>query len=137
MTPPPPDQGDILTLVVVLISMIAGAQVAQILAPFVVIFAAALTGSAVALMRRPPSTRWWAFCFVGVMTVVSLLLTGVIAHFLNLAAEKWLGLDIGHNWFLVPVAGGIAAIGTEWRDVATWLGARGNSWITRKTGGAP
>lgn len=132
---PATEQVDVVALAVLVITAAAGAQVAQVVAPYVVIIASALVGAAVALMRRPPSSRMWAFGFIAVMVSASFFATGAIAYAIEVGLDHWLGIQIASRWFLVPVSGGIAAIGTDWADVAKWAKDLGVGWIRRKTGG--
>lgn len=132
---PPSEQVDVVALAVLVITAAAGAQVAQVAAPYVVIIASALVGSAVALMRRPPSSRLWAFGFVAVMISATFFATGAIAYVIEVSLDHWLGIQIASRWFLVPVAGGIAAVGPDWPDVARWVWNLRPSWLGRQTGG--
>ena len=59
----------------------------------------------------------------------------MIAYAIEVGLDHWLGIQIASRWFLVPVSGGIAAIGTDWADVAKWAKDLGVGWIRRKTGG--
>lgn len=131
---PPSEQVDVVALAVLVITAAAGAQVAQVAAPYVVIIASALVGSAVALMRRPPSSRLWALGFVAVMVLVTFFATGAIAYVIEVGLDHWLGIQIASRWFLVPVAGGIAAVGADWPDVARWVWSQRPSWLGRRTG---
>ena len=132
--PPPSEQVDVVALAVLVITAAAGAQVAQVAAPYVVIIASALVGSVVHLMRRPPSSRAWAFGFVAVMVSATFFATGVIAYVIEVALDHWLGIQIASRWFLAPVAGGIAAVGADWPDVAKWVWNLRPSWLGRQSG---
>lgn len=128
MTPTP--QIDPVSVAVALIGTLIGAELAKYVGPYLVIGAAGLTGSGLALMRRPPGSRVSALAFVSWLTVLSILLTVPVA--------EWLAsvLAVESRWMLAPVAGAVAGVGHDWPRVGEWLFQRLARLIERRTGSA-
>lgn len=133
MTPPDNTQLDIVTVAVVAISALAGGEVARYAGPYTVIIAAALTGSVIALMRRPESPRLQALAFIAWVTLLSVLLTGALAalavHLLGQA-----GLQTEPRFLLVPISAGIAAVGHDWPAVGTWAASVVRRFVAQRLG---
>lgn len=130
--PPEQVQLDIVTVAVVAVTAVAGGEIARYAGPYMVIVAAALTGGVIALMRKQ-TTLLQALAFLSWITAMSVLLTGACAalavHLLGLAS-----LQADSRYLLVPISGGIAAVGHDWPAVATWVGNLIKRVITRRLG---
>lgn len=134
MTPPTEQvQLDAVTVAVVAVAALAGAETARYAGPYLVIIIAALVGAVGALMRRPSSTRLQAVGFVLLLTTLSVLLTGALS---SLAAHAFgqAGLPVDERFLLAPISGGIAYIGHDWPAVARWVGELIKKVITRRLG---
>lgn len=120
MTPPTdPPPLDIVTVAVILLTALAGGEVARIAGPYAVIVAAALVGSWWALSRRPDYSVWQSVGFVALLTCTSVLMTG----FASIAAAALLGrvgIEAHAYYLLAPISGALAAVGPDWPDVARW-----------------
>lgn len=128
MTPTPDPQIDPVSVFVALLGVIVSAELAKYIAPYIVIGAAGLVGSAFALSRAEPvaGLRWIGY--VAWYTTMSLLLTAPMAYGVN----AWTGLDV--RWLLGPVSGLIAAIGHDWPRLGQWVVERLGRVIERKAG---
>lgn len=128
MTPPNDPQIDPVSVFVALLGVIVSAELAKYIAPYIVIGAAGLVGSAFALSRAAPAPgmRWVGY--VAWYTTMSLLLTAPLAYWAN----AWTGLDV--RWLLGPVSGLIAAIGHDWPRLGQWVIERLGRVIERKAG---
>lgn len=135
MTPPPTEQIqlDVVTVAVVAITAVAGGEVAQYAGPYAVIIIAALVGAVGAEMRRPGSTRLQALGFIGLMTTLSVLLTGALSALASHAFGQ-AGMPLDARYLLVPISGGIAYIGHDWPAVAAWAGGLAKKVISRRLG---
>lgn len=132
--PPEPPQLDIVTVAVIIITALAGGQVASIAGPYAVIVAAALVGSVVALMRRSEYTVLQSLTFVVVVTCVAVLMTGT-ASIIGARALGYVGIEVHAYYLLAPISGAIAAIGPDWPAVGTWLAGLVRRWGERRVGG--
>ena len=122
MQPHQPDAPlDAVNVAVVVITAFAGGEVARYLGPYLVILAAAMVGAVLHLMRRPEHIpRWQALGWVAWLSVLSLLLTGVVAAGIELVLHK-LGWVVSSRYLLVPVSLAIAAVGRDWPLVGEWV----------------
>lgn len=121
MTPPDQTQLDIVTVAVVMITALAGGEVARYAGPYLVIVVAALIGSYFALQRRPEFGRWQSLGFITAMTALAVLATGAASIVAATLLGK-LGIEAQAHYLLVPIAGGIAFVGPDWPKVGMWLG---------------
>lgn len=134
MTPPEPTQLDIVTVAVVLITALAGGEVARYAGPYLVIVVAALIGSYFALQRRPEFGVWRSLSFVAAITALAVLATGA-ASIVAAAALGRVGIEVQAHYLLVPIAGGIAWVGPDWPEVGDWAGGLLKRWAARKVDG--
>lgn len=134
MTPPDHTQLDIVTVAVVLITALAGGEIARYAGPYLVIIVAALVGSYFALQRRPEYTVWRSLGFVVAMTALAVVATGA-ASVVAAAALSKVGIDAGAHYLLVPIACGIAWVGPDWPEVGSWLGSLVKRRIERRVDG--
>ncbi len=118
---PPPDQTplDIVSVVVVIITALAGGQVAMIAGPYAVIVGAAVVCASFALMRRPEYGVLRSVGFVLGVTAFSVLVTGA-ASVVAAKALGMVGVDVHAYYLLVPISGLIAYVGPDWPQVASW-----------------
>ena len=121
MTPPDHTQLDIVTVAVVLITALAGGEIARYAGPYLVIIVAALIGSYFALQRRPEFGRWQSLGFVVAVTALAVVATGA-ASIVAAAGLGKLGVEVQAHYLLVPIAGGIAFVGPDWPEVGVWAG---------------
>lgn len=120
MTPPPdPQPLDIVTVAVVLLTALAGGEVARIAGPFAVVVAAALVGSWWALTRRPDYSVLQSVMFVALLTSTSVLMTG-FASIVAAALLGRMGIEVHAYYLLAPISGALAAVGPDWPDLARW-----------------
>lgn len=121
MTPPDHTQLDIVTVAVVLITALAGGEIARYAGPYLVIIVAALVGSYFALQRRPEYNVWRSLGFVVAVTALAVVATGA-ASIVAAAALLKAGVEVQADYLLVPIAGGIAFVGPDWPEVGVWAG---------------
>lgn len=121
MTPPDQTQLDIVTVAVVLITALAGGEIARYAGPYLVIIVAALIGAYFALQRRPEYGRWQSLGFVAAVTALAVVATGA-ASIVAAAGLGKLGVEVQAHYLLVPIAGGIAFVGPDWPEVGVWVG---------------
>lgn len=134
MTPPEQTQLDVVTVAVVLITALAGGDVATYAGPYLVIVVAALIGSYFALQRRPELDRWHSLGFVVATTALAVLATGA-ASIVAAAGLGKVGIEVQAHYLLVPIAGGIAFVGPDWPEVGVWLGGLVRRWANARSGG--
>lgn len=134
MTPPDQTQLDIVTVAVVLITALAGGEIARYAGPYLVIIVAALIGSYFALQRRPEYGRWRSLGFVLAITGLAVVATGAASVVAATALGK-LGMEIHAQYLLVPIAGGIAFVGPDWPEVGGWIGGLVRRRVERKIDG--
>ena len=135
MTPPDHTQLDIVTVAVVLITALAGGEIARYAGPYLVIIVAALVGSYFALQRRPEYNVWRSLGFVVAVTALAVVATGA-ASIVAAAALLKAGVEVQAHYLLVPIAGGIAFVGPDWPDVGAWLGGMLKRRIERRADGS-
>lgn len=134
MTPPDQTQLDIVTVAVVLVTALAGGEVARYAGPYLVIVVAALIGAYFALQRRPEYGRWRSLGFVVAVTALAVVATGA-ASIVAAAGLGQLGMDVQAHYLLVPIAGGIAFVGPDWPEVGVWIGGLAKRWAVRRVDG--
>lgn len=126
---------DAVNVAVVVVTAIAGGEVAAYAGPYLVILAAAMVGAVLSLMRRHDVVpRWEAIGWVAWLSLLSLLLTGAVASGIELAMLK-LGWSVPSRYLLVPVSLGIAAVGRDWPQVGEWAAGLVRRRAERKAGG--
>lgn len=134
MTPPDQTQLDIVTVAVVLITALAGGEIARYAGPYLVIIVVALIGAYFALQRRPEYTVWRSLGFIAATTALAVVATGA-ASIVAAAALGKLGIEVAAHYLLVPIAGGIAFVGPDWPEIGSWAGGLFKRWAARKVGG--
>lgn len=134
MTPPDQTQLDIVTVAVVLLTALAGGEVARYAGPYLVIVVAALVGSYFALQRRPEFGRWQSLGFVLAVTALAVVATGA-ASIVAAAGLGKMGIEVQAHYLLVPIAGGIAFVGPDWPEVGVWLGGLAKRWADSRVKG--
>ena len=135
MTPPDQTQLDIVTVAVVLITALAGGEVARYAGPYVVIIVAALIGAYFALQRRPELDRWRSLGFIVATTALAVVATGT-ASIVAASLLGKVGVEVHAHYLLVPIAGGIAFVGPDWPEVGTWAGGLIRRWAARRVDGS-
>lgn len=111
---------DAVTVAVVVITSLAGGEVAKYAGPYLVILAAAVVGAVLSLMRRPEAVpRWQALAWVAWLSLLSLLFTGAVAAGIEIVLHKF-GWAVPSRYLLVPVSLAIAAVGKDWPQVGVW-----------------
>jgi hypothetical protein len=128
---PPPVEIDPVSVAVALMGTAIGAELARYVGPYLVIAAAGFACSGFAVMRRESVSRLRSLGFMCWMTAISLLATVSLAELL---VSLLPGVQV--RWMLVPVAGGIAAIGHDWPRVGQWIVDRLARLIERRAGTA-
>jgi hypothetical protein len=126
---------DAVTVAVVVITAVAGGEVAKYAGPYLVILAAAIVGAVLSLMRRPDAVpRWHALAWVAWLALLSLLFTGAVAAGIELVLQK-LGWAVPSRYLLVPVSLAIAAVGKDWPQVGLWAAGLFRRRMENKVGG--
>lgn len=136
MMPPDPHPLDIVSVVVVMITALAGGQVAMIAGPYAVIIGAAVVCASFALMRRPEYGIGRSILFVAGVTALSVLVTGA-ASVMAAKALGLAGIDVHAYYLLVPISGLIAYVGPDWPKVADWAAQHVRRRLERRLGGDP
>jgi hypothetical protein len=107
---------DILQLFTAIASAICEGQIAAVIAPYLLIIFAALTGAGWSLGRRESTGKLSACFYFLRITFTALLLTAAIiklvAYFIP---------DFGLDWMIAPVALAIGIIGDDWMKIFSWL----------------
>jgi len=125
MTPPEPDLSP-LSVVVALLTLFVGPQLAPALGAYSLILIAWFGGVLIGVWRLPPAPRG----MVAVFTVVTLIVTlGVTVPAADVLARHMPVLEA--KGLLFPIAVLIPAVGHSWLDVAAWV------WSLRRRFSAP
>lgn len=124
---------DLVTMIITLITLAMGPELARLFGPYIVILFGAVLGSAWSASRRDTETRGQTVGHMLRHVGLALLITVPSA----LALAAWVGYD--HKWLLGPVAALIGGIGHDWPRVGEWAAGlvRGaiEAFVRRKTGG--
>lgn len=111
-----------------LLALVIGVEMANLVAPQLVIGAGAVAGAYFGLADWRQSTRLEAFGYVMSFAAVGWLLAGTVA---NLAA-MWLNID-NAQLLVSPCAIGIGWVGHRWPRVGLWLGGVLRAAIDRRS----
>lgn len=133
---PPPESSplDIVTVAMIVITALAGGEVARIAGPYAVIVGSALVGAYIALTRRPEYTVVQSVAFALAVTVASVLITGTASVVAALLLGK-VGIELQAYYLLAPISFGIAVVGPDWQAVAVWAAGMFRRRVERAVGG--
>lgn len=101
MNPTPPL--DIVTVAIALSTWALGAELAQYVGPYSIIFLGALGGATWSASSRENETRWQALRYVIWMVGLALIVTVPLAEMIS----RW--SDVAAHWMFAPVAVVVAA----------------------------
>jgi hypothetical protein len=121
---------DPVAVVIALLTMLFGPQLAAYVGPYIVIAGAGLTGAAFALGRRDPGAKLGPFMFLAVMVGMSMLLTVISTE---IAVKLW--PDLESRWLIAPVALMIGYVGDDWPEVLLWFVRRISRLIEKRVEG--
>lgn len=132
----PPQQLDVVSLVVAISAVFFGPELAAIVGPYAVIIIGSALGAGWSSSRIETRTRKAIVLHMVGMITLAILVTVPLA----LMVSQHLGYPV--NWMFGPLAGGIGALGP---DGLSWLGREGAGavsgnlrlWLSRRLGGAP
>lgn len=115
MTPPEPDLSP-LSVVVSLLTILVGPQLAPALGAYGLILVGWFGGVLIGVYRRPPDFRVNVAVFMAVSLIVTLGVTvpaaDALARYMPVFEAKGL---------IFPIAVAIPAVGHNWMDIAAWL----------------
>lgn len=135
MIPPPdPPTLDIVTVAMILITALAGGEVARVAGPLAVVVGAALVGSYIALTRRPEYTALQSVAFAVAVTTAAVLITGTASVLAALLLGK-VGIEVQAYYLLAPISFGIAVVGPDWQGVMEWAARLFRRRVERAVGG--
>lgn len=113
---PTPDL-DPVSVLVVLLGLLVGPELAPFASAYSVIIIGAFAGVLVGLRRREATTRLGMAGFGFIMMAASIMLTVPLSN----VAAKYLPLVSGANWLFFPVSLAIGAIGDDWLSIGKWF----------------
>ena len=116
MTPPPPDL-NLLSVVVAVLTIVIGPELALVLGTYSIILLGWFGGVILGVYRQPPAAPGLTVLgFVAVTLIVTLGITVPVAQVL----EGYVPL-LEAKGMLLPVAFAVPAVGHSWLDVGAWL----------------
>lgn len=120
---------NLLVLFTALLTLLFSPTLSAVLAPYAVILAGALLGTAWGLKRRTATAPGGVWSFTALMLGTALIFTMPAAVYL----QRYIGPE-SFRGLLAPVAFLIAAVGDDWPRVGAWAVALGRRIISRKAG---
>ena len=111
---------DLASVFIAILAVFVAQPLAQFMGMYAAIIVGSVLGAAIAVARAPAMSRWKSMGLAAVMTGVSITCTGTVASLLVTSMQPVFGVT-HPNAFLAPVAILIAAAGTDWFKVLTWV----------------
>lgn len=125
-----PTETDLIGVVVAVLALFIGPQVAPVLGAYAVIVIGWFAGTLIGLFRREPGSRVGTLLFVVVSLIITLGVTVPAASFV----ASYLG-SVEFKSLLFPIAVAIPAIGEDWGTFFVWAWGKVKPRAGRALGG--